>query len=251
MKLIVIGSNSSGNAYALDAGGEILLLEAGIRHSLVTKALKFRDSDIVGCCVSHVHGDHCKYAEEYCKRGITIYCNRDVAEKKKFAFGKSVIISEPLETVSIGSFRVFCIPLNHDVPNNGYLIQHPDMGTLLFATDTYKLDFNLTDVNHFLIEANYDDKTLKDNVRAGRIDRQQANRLMVSHMELHNTIRFLDACINNEGGSPDSTKTITLCHLSERNSSPEDFQQLVAREFAIPTYIASKGAVINLSKDII
>ena len=56
MKLIIVNSNSSGNSYALDAGEEILLLEAGVKHNTMTKAINFRDDKIVGVCVSHAHG---------------------------------------------------------------------------------------------------------------------------------------------------------------------------------------------------
>jgi len=56
MKLIVTGSNSSGNQYALDSGTEILLLEAGCKMAEVKKHINFRLKDVVGVCVSHSHG---------------------------------------------------------------------------------------------------------------------------------------------------------------------------------------------------
>ena len=56
MRLIVINSNSSGNAYALDAGNEILLLEAGMKMAEVKRNINYRLNDVVGVCVSHSHG---------------------------------------------------------------------------------------------------------------------------------------------------------------------------------------------------
>jgi hypothetical protein len=56
MKLIVVNSNSSGNAYALDSGSEILLLEAGMKMAEVKKQINYRLNDVVGVCVSHAHG---------------------------------------------------------------------------------------------------------------------------------------------------------------------------------------------------
>lgn len=242
--LRVAGSSSLGNSYSLETDKEILLLEAGIRHTLTTKAIGFRDDKVVGCCISHAHSDHAKYAEEYAKRGVHVYCNGDVADKKKFPFGKYTVI-EANKTYNIGSFKVCPIELHHDVQNFGYLIHHEDMGSMFFATDTYKLDFAITNIDHFLIEANYDDRILKANVQDGKIDRTQANRLMVSHMELNNTIHFLEECLAK------SAKTITLCHLSERNSNSDDFQNRVSKKFGVPTYIARKGLVVELSKEII
>jgi hypothetical protein len=56
MKLIVVNSNSAGNAYALDSGTEILLLEAGCKMAEVKRSINFRLQDVVGVCVSHSHG---------------------------------------------------------------------------------------------------------------------------------------------------------------------------------------------------
>lgn len=56
MKLIVINSNSAGNAYALDSGTDILLLEAGVKMSEVKRCINYRLSDVVGVCISHSHG---------------------------------------------------------------------------------------------------------------------------------------------------------------------------------------------------
>ena len=72
MKLIVVNSNSTGNAYALDSGTEILLLEAGCKIAEVKRAINFRLQNVVGCCVSHCHGDHAKYATEYAKFGVKV-----------------------------------------------------------------------------------------------------------------------------------------------------------------------------------
>lgn len=245
VKLLVVSSSSAGNSYALDAGNEILLLEAGVKHATVTKAIGFRDELVVGCLTSHVHGDHAKYVEEYSKRGTLIVCNRDVAEKKKLEMGRRHIFEKPFETFSVGSFRVCPFPLSHDVPCSGFIIHHPDCGAILFALDTYKMDFFIEDVDHFLIEANYDDRILKANVEDGKIDRHQANRLMLSHMSLDNTVHFLHEC------HAERAKNIILCHLSERNSDPDMFRDRVAREFGVPTYIASKNLVVNLNKEVI
>ena len=61
MKLVVLGSSSSGNCYVLDAGNEALILEAGIRLNEVKKVLGFNIRKVVGCLITHQHGDHAKY----------------------------------------------------------------------------------------------------------------------------------------------------------------------------------------------
>ena len=242
MQLIVINSNSAGNAYALDSGNEILLLEAGCKMADVKRAIDYRLQDVTGCLVSHVHGDHAKCATEYTKFGVKVYTCQDVIDKKQFPYDSCKALKAG-KTYSIGSFRVVPIELHHDVENFGYLIHHKSMGTLFFASDTYKFDFNITDIDHWLIEANYDDRILKANVEDGKIDRHQANRLMLSHMSLDNTVHFLHEC------HAEKSRNIILCHLSERNSDPDMFRSRVAGEFGVPTYIAYKNVVVELNKD--
>lgn len=250
MRLITISSSSLGNSYALDSGEEILLLEAGIRHSLVTKAIGFRDDCIIGCCVSHFHLDHAKYAEEYSKRGIHIFCNQDVADRKRLVFGGFEVL-KPLVAIKAGMFDILAVPLHHsnndgsDCPNYGYIIKHPDMGLLFFGSDTYKYDTYFKGIDHWLIEANYDDRILKANVEDGKIDRAQANRLMLSHMSIDNTVHYLHEC------EAEKSHNIILCHLSERNSDPDMFRDRVAGEFGVPVFVAHKNLVVEINKDVI
>lgn len=260
MRLIVINSSSMGNAYALDSGDEILLLEAGVRMAEVKKAIDFRLKDVVGCVVTHEHGDHFKHASEYAKFGIDIYGHKDIPEKRKqFPYGKFHTLKEG-STKAVGSFRVVPFANHHDVPIFGYIIWHKDMGSLLFSTDSYKISQAVTGINHFLIEANYSDELLKQNVWSGRIDKAQADRIMLSHMSLEYCIKYLRDCQVTALPSPSArgrkkfagiTRTITLCHLSERNSDPELFRRKVAGAFGIPCFIAQRKAIIELNKEVL
>lgn len=162
-------------------------------------------------------------------------------KKKSFAFGQCVVVKDG-NTVSVGGFRIAPFALNHDVPNYGYVIYHKTMGTLLFATDTYMMSCVIKGVDHWLIEANYDDRILQKNVEDGKIDRWQAQRLMVSHMEIGNTIRYLKRC------EADKSADVVLCHLSERNSSPQDFCKRISCELGVPVYFAHKDLSVYLCK---
>lgn len=244
MKLITINSNSAGNAYALDSGKEILLLEAGCKMADVKRAIDFRLQDVVGCCVSHSHGDHSKYATEYAKFGVKVYCNQDVIDKKQFPYERCQQISAG-KSYHISSFSVTPFDIAHDVPCLGFLIHHPDLGIMMFVTDTYKIPLYVSRVNHYLIEANYSDAILKDNVWKGKIDKVQADRIMLAHMSLDYTVKYLMEC------KAEQANTITLCHLSERNSDPDSFKRTVESSLGVPCHIARKGLVVELNKDIV
>lgn len=228
MKLIVINSNSKGNAYILESGSEILLLESGVRLREVTSKLN-PQKNVVGLCVSHpAHADHGKYINQYLNR-----------------FGCESVTSENAisgKTYPLGEFYVTPFEVYHDVKCFGFLVHHKEMGTLLFATDTYSLPFTFKGIDHWLIEANYADDILEDNLSSGRIDKKQHDRIIVSHFSLDNCIKALI------DGDASKSQTITLVHLSDRNSDAERFRNSVAGAFGVPTYIATKGLEIKLTK---
>ena len=244
MVLIVNGSSSFGNSYALvSSSDEILLIEAGVKIAEVKKSIDYKIGNVVGCIASHRHGDHSKYAVEYAKFGVKMYCNKDTADNKSFPYDTCKVI-EGGKTYRIGKYSVVPFNVEHDVPCYGFIIRHPEMGIMLFATDTFKIPITITGINHFLIEANYEDSMLKENVKNGSISKAQSDRIMLSHMSLNYCIDYLRDCEAEK-----SAKTITLCHLSERNSSTDHFRDTVAGAFGVPTYIAHKGLVVELNKD--
>jgi len=243
MRLIVVNSNSSGNSYALDTGKEILLLEAGVKMAEVKRAINYRLQDIVGCIVTHGHGDHAKCATEYAKFGVNIFGPQDIADKKQFPYDRFTALKDGV-TKRIGSFSVAPFANYHDCPIFGYLIKHKDMGVTLFSTDSYKIGATVMGVDHFLIEANYSDELLKENVWNGNINKAQADRIMLSHMSLDYCVKYLRDCEAEK-----SAKTITLCHLSERNSDPIQFRNTVAGAFGVPTFIAQRGTIVELNKE--
>lgn len=238
MKLSILGSSSSGNGYAfVSSDGEIFLLEAGVKPRQMIKGIDYRLGCVSGCVVSHAHQDHALYITPYSKFGFPVGCNSDVAGKKNLSHP---IVMEDGKTYGFGSYHVTPFSVKHDVPNFGYLIHHKEMGTALFATDTYTLPFEFRNVDHFLIEANYDDDILKENVMSNKINVSQRDRLMVSHMSIKNCIRNLKRC------EAENSKNIILIHLSSRNSDATKFRQKVAAQFAVPTYIAEKNKTIEL-----
>lgn len=239
MKLHVLGSSSSGNGYALISDdGEIFLIEAGIKTKEMLKGIDYKVSAVSGCIISHCHLDHALYATPYSKLGIRIGCNQDMASKKTALQYPNIL--EQGKTYAFGSFRVTPFEVKHDVPNFGYLIHHKEMGTMLFATDTYTLPFEFRNINHFLLEANYSDEILCENIRKGTIDERQRKRLMVSHMSLKNCILNLTRC------HAEKSRNIVLIHLSSRNSHAARFKNSIASHFAVPTYIAEKNKTITL-----
>jgi ribonuclease BN (tRNA processing enzyme) len=230
-KIKVIGSSSKGNGYAIIVGDEILLLECGLLWRDALRACDYKSGNIVGCLVSHIHGDHSKYVMNYSDR-VQIFSHKEVTECCRA--GKGTILHS-YTWYRVGEFKVMPLELEHDVTNYGYIIYHPEVGNIFFGTDTFAYKENFLGINHWLVEANYDDRLIEN------LDRAQKQRLLVSHMSIDYCIKYLEAC------HAEKSKSITLIHLSSRHSNAEGFLNRVERKFGVPTYIADKGTEIILN----
>lgn len=243
MKLHIIGSSSAGNGYILESDSEALCIEAGVKLSEFKKALNFQTSKIKGLIVSHRHGDHAKFASDFIDAGIMVYSNEDTISslrQKDTPFGRIIL---PKKAYRVGGFTVQPTAMIHDVPCYGYIIKHPELGKLYFATDTSSVPYNINNVNHFLIEANHAADIVKANIKSGEFHLQALYRLMDSHMELQETKEFLSR------QDLVDTQNIVLIHLSSRNSDEKRFEEEIRSMTGIPTVIAKPGIVIDLSQN--
>lgn len=242
MKLIVLGSSSSGNCYILDSENEALIIEAGIRLSEVKKALRFNISKVFGVIVTHEHNDHAGYVKDFAAAGITVFALDEVFSSKGFSenesFTKRII---PGRGYKVGNFKIIPFSVNHDVPCVGYQVEHPEIGKLLFVTDTMMLEYTFPGLNHILIEANYSDGILADNIDNGRIPAIMRDRIMRSHMEIETTKEILQS--NDLSG----VRNIVLIHLSNGNSNEKVFTEEITKATGKPVYAASKGMELDLS----
>lgn len=243
MRLNVLGSDSNGNCYVLQNDKEALIIEAGVRFSEVKKALKWQLSKVVGAVITHEHNDHAKYVRDFVSNGITVLALPSVFKAKvidSLSFRKEI---EPMHGYIVGGFKVFAMPVCHDVPCVGFIIEHEDMGRMLFVTDTMMLEYRVPGLNHILLEANYAEDILDTKIKAGSVPLSMKPRLIHSHMEIETTKGILRA--NDLSG----VNEIVLIHLSNGNSDERRFVREVQETSGKPVYAAVAGLELNLSKN--
>jgi phosphoribosyl 1,2-cyclic phosphodiesterase len=241
MRLNVLGSDSNGNCYVLQNDKEALIIEAGVRFSEVKKALKWQLSKVVGAVITHEHNDHAKYVRDFVSNGITVLALPSVFKAKgidSLSFRKEI---EPMHGYIVGGFKVFAMPVCHDVPCVGFIIEHEDMGRMLFVTDTMMLEYRVPGLNHILLEANYAEDILDTKIEAGSVPLSMKPRLIHSHMEIETTKGILRA--NDLSG----VNEIVLIHLSNGNSDERRFIREVQEVSGKPVYAAVAGLELNLS----
>lgn len=233
--LKVFGSGSSGNSYAIEADGEILLLELGINHKEIFKGIEYKTDLIVGVLVTHSHGDHSKSIPIFTKFGIPVFACADVCGKFK-----GVALLKTRNKYKIGGFLVTPIPVEHNVECYAYIIEHESFGKLLFATDLNSFPFRIKGLNHILVEANYSENVIVDNACSSKYSSSASN----NHLEINQTIDILKANFTGD------IQNIVLLHLSEQNSSETAFKQAVIEELGFSNvFVASKGLEVELNKE--
>ena len=183
------------------------------------------------------HGDHANKdtIKKVIQYGIPIYSCEETRE-----IDKRIINIKKGRKTSIGGFKIQPIPLQHSVQCFGFLIEHDDLGRLVFATDCSSFPYLIKNVNHFLIECNWSEDVLIDNI----CNNDEMRSRHEHHLELENTIMALSANYSS------SLQTILLMHLSNGNSNEEMFKKRVKEELGFfNVYIAEKGLTLQLQDD--
>ncbi len=242
MILKVIASSSKGNAYILDNGKHQLLIECGVKMQDIKAALDFDLTKIAGCLISHEHSDHSKCVKDVIGCGIDVYASKGTNEANKLIKSHRIHSCEPLKPFEIMDFQIYPFPVEHDCAEPfGYVIYDLiSKQRVLFATDTHMLQYKFKNVDHYLIECNYDEDTISQNNKNGTLEGFRYQRILDSHMGLNTLV---DA-IKSHTGTP---KTITLIHLSDQNINEGTVTTRIYKEFGLMPNIADTGITIELT----
>lgn len=242
MQLKVLSSNSSGNCYLLIGQNETLMLECGVKASHIKQALNFDLSKVVGCLITHEHKDHCCAADDMVNAGINLYSSAGTLSALGFKSHRLHQI-EIGKTFTLGGFKIKAFDAVHDCADPvNYLIEHEEMGRMVFITDSFYCGYTFPDLNNIIIETNYSQEILDAKLAAGATPEFLRNRVLQSHMSLGTCKDFLSA--NDLRG----VNNIVLCHLSDSNSNALQFKDEIKRHTGKAVYIADKGLSINFNK---
>jgi phosphoribosyl 1,2-cyclic phosphodiesterase len=244
MELKILGSSSDGNCYVFDTGKEALVVECGVSFKDVEKAVDFDISRIVGCLVSHEHADHAKAVEKFIKARIPVYMSGGTIESLEMD-AKNRLLATMVDcgVYHIHNFTVQAFAVQHDCAEPfGFLIHHPEMGMVLFATDTYYLAYSFPPLNNILIECNYRLDILERNIATGRVPTITRDRTIKSHMSFDTCRETLLA------NDLSAVNNIILIHLSDGNSNAVEFQQGIHEATGKTVHVADKGMILKFNK---
>lgn len=210
MKLKCLSSGSCGNCYALAAyDGETLLLDAGIPIIDIKRGLGWNVKSVVGAVVTHHHKDHSQSVIDLEVMGIPVF--KPYESLEPIAIGKSEWRIQGFDLTTLDGKCTHTNADGTECPCYGFLITHPEMGKLLYVTDTEFVKWRFHEVNHILISCNYQKKYITE-------DSNDAKKSHVyrGHMELETVKEFVIA------NKSDDLQNVILCHLSRDNSDAKE-----------------------------
>lgn len=239
LKITPIASSSSGNCFLLDNGTSRFFLEAGVSLKTVRQKAGHSVSSAAGCLCSHFHADHSGKVREFFKMGIDCFMSAETAE--------AIGVTGDYNTKIVKAGQQFTIPggwtvkafdvqhLNSDGSTCegalGFLISTGE-DKILFLTDLAYCRYYFKGVTHLMIEANFCEKILAENVASGAIDPARRKRLIDSHMSIQRVLDMLHKMDKS------ALREIHLIHLSSANSDEESFKRLVQETIGVPVYVA-------------
>ena len=117
------------------------------------------------------------------------------------------------------------------------MIEHYEMGRMLYITDTEFVKWRFSNINHILISCNYIKENLSD------VNNPKFRHVINGHMELETVKQFIKA--NNSS----ALQNVILCHISKDNS---DIDKMVAEVKKVAPLanvcVAERGLEVELRK---
>lgn len=231
IEIQTIATGSTGNCYMINDGTTRLLIELGITFKQIQKSLNYETSKITGALISHSHKDHCKGVQGALDASMDVYMSEATTNEIGIQHNR-IKLYENKKQFRVGSFIVLPFDLKHDVENHGFLIQSDNGSRLLFASDTYYVRYKFPNLNYIMIECNYSDQILKENIQSERVPGFLGKRIIQSHFSLENLLVFF------KSNDLSKVKEIHLLHLSDTNSDEDLFKKTVQAATGKLVYVA-------------
>jgi len=233
MKFTQYYSGSSGNLYTVtSASGKRLIIDPGVTWLKLQVALGYDLSEIAGALCSHGHSDHFREPEKAMSAGIDIFASKETFESQGLLEHRRAKVIKDKTIITLGAdFKVRAFGTNHDFKGSLGFVVKCDDEYLFFATDTsyitqqFKVPFSIV-----AIECGYDKNILQKRVDTGDTHETVAKRLLTSHLEKQEAMRYLD-----EFCDLSKCREIHLLHMSGDNIDKAQAKKDFEKRFFIET----------------
>ena len=155
--------------------------------------------------------DHSRSLKDFKSMGIPVFAPYEKFEPHFYTkiYGEFEVKDFPLTTAD--NRWTHTNADGSECPCYGFLITHPEMGKMLYITDTELIKWRFKGINHILLGTNYD----KDLVN---VDNQsKANHVFRGHLSIDTACEFVKSNNSND------LKNVIMCHLSSENADSDSF----------------------------
>ena len=221
LEITHLGSGSSGNSVAYKNEDTVFLIDCGLSTRQMEKRLflaGITPNQVDHILITHHHADHSKSALKSSKKwGARLHSNLETAIRMGWQPMSEVRTFSDLERIEINrDVSLMPIPVRHDDADNVAFIIFSGGERAAYVTDlgeaTDELKKHLKGCSHISIEANYDHDKLLNGPYPDSLKRRISGRGgHLSNLQTANILRDVVTA---------STKSIVLCHLSEKNNAP-------------------------------
>lgn len=148
--------------------------------------------------------------------------------------GHRLNIVLPLKEFRIGSWRIKAFPVIHNAAEPLGFLLVSGSEKLIFATDTAFIPSRFQGITYLMVEANYQETILRENVALGTVSITLKNQLLSAHMSLETLRKWLEA------QDLSKLKETWLLHASDQNSDVFHMQEVATKITGKPVHIAEK-----------
>lgn len=215
LKLCSISSGSKGNCIYVASSNTELVVDLGISFGRANRSIKLLGGEKVSnILLTHTHWDHYYGVECALKNGAKMYYNKISRDHIKVKHDNMI---ETSGKFTVGDISVTPFRVSHDVPCVGYTLKSGN-SKVSIVTDLGYLPSECMDIitgsSMVVIESNYDEEMLKNNVKYSQSLKQriQGTQGHLSNIATANAV--IELVKNN-------VSNIMLAHLSEQNNTPE------------------------------
>jgi phosphoribosyl 1,2-cyclic phosphodiesterase len=221
MRVLVLGSGSTGNALLVEAAGTRLLVDAGFGPLAAARRLKHLGVDLFprgvdGIVITHQHGDHMGRLEPLARAlRAPIYFHRGI-EARRIRNRFEVRDYEARTPFSVGALELRAVVAPHDAPQ---VVLRIEGGGRSFgvATDLGSITGQVTDLlatcDAALVEANHCAEMLWSGPYPQRLKQRIGSPL--GHLANEQTAHLASRLVGSHLGR------LFLGHLSRTNNTPE------------------------------
>ena len=219
MKIVVLGSSSSGNSTYVEMGEVKFLIDAGLGFNDIKNKLYelgVTADEIKFIIVTHAHSDHVKSLHSFSRVYNTkIYISKGTFnEYVKKDYIKNYEFFDEFD--SIEGIKFTKIPISHDKKGFGFIFEKDNL-SLAYMTDTGMIHSRyhekLKNKTVYLLESNHDVEMEMN----GHKDEMTKIRNIgdMGHLSNEECAMYLNHFIG------DNTKVIMLMHISEHDNTYE------------------------------